>query len=141
MSSRGRRWRSQDGGQPREQQGDGGVVRKGGVHGIIRQDDVKALVATAPTDGNPIEITTDDTGDVAVTLSYMEGVGEVFVTAVAAQVRLETLMGQLVDISTELSEDKVAQEAAFEVMMPRVEEWAETEENREVVEALLLKEP
>ena len=67
--------------------------------------------------------------------------GEVFVTAVAAQERLETLMGQLVDISTELSEDKVAQEAAFEVMMPRVEEWAETEENREVVEALLLKEP
>ena len=140
MSSRGRRWRSQDGGQPREQQGDGGVVRKGGVHGRIRQDDVKALVATAPTDGNPIEITTDDTGDVAVTLSYMEGVGEVFVTALAAQESLETLMGQLVDISTELSEDKVDQ-AAFEVMMSRGEEWAETEENREVVEALLLKEP
>ena len=127
MSSRGRRWRSQDGGQPREQQEDGGVVRKGGVHGRIRQDDVKALVAIAPTDGNPIEITTDDTGDVAVTLSYMEGVGEVFVTAVAAQERLETLMGQPVDISTELSEDKVDQ-AAFEVMMSRGEEWAETEE-------------
>ena len=70
----------------------------------------------------------------------MEVVGEVFVTAVAAQERLETLMGQLVDISTELSEDKVDQ-AAFEVMMSRGEEWAETEENREVVEALLLKEP
>ena len=49
-------------------------------------------------------------------------------------------MGQLDDISTELSEDKVDQ-AAFEVMMSRGEEWAETEENREVVEALLLKEP
>ena len=69
----------------------------------------------------------------------MEGVGEVFVTAVAAQERLETLMGQLVDISTELFEDKVDQ-AAFEVLMSRGE-WAETEENREVVEALLLKEP
>ena len=49
------------GGQPHEQQGDGGVVGKGGVHVRIRQDDVKALVATAPTDGNPIEITADDT--------------------------------------------------------------------------------
>ena len=56
----------------------------------------------------------------------MEGVGEVFVTAVAAQERLETLMGQLDDISTELSEDKVAQ-AALKVMMPGGEKWADTE--------------
>ena len=45
----------------------------------------------------------------------------------------------LYKLPTELSEDRVAQ-AALKVIMPGGEEWADTEENREVVEALLEKE-
>ena len=74
---------------------------KQGFAAFYRGDDVLLpLVDSAPTDDNPMVITADDSEDVAVALSYIESVGVVWVTPVAVQEVLDTLMGQSISLET-----------------------------------------
>ena len=74
---------------------------KQGFATFYRGDDVLLpLVDSAPTDDNPMVITADDSEDVAVALSYIESVGVVWVTPVAVQEVLDTLMGQSISLET-----------------------------------------
>ena len=54
------------------------------------------------TEDNPMETPDDDSDHVAVALSYIESVSVVWVTPVAEQEILDSLMGQLSDMGVKL---------------------------------------